>query len=253
MLLGQVVRGVSVALFVSGASAVKGKEKRQDEPPPVATCTAHLLIDDFSTWEDGVNTLEGATSDDATMNSTSIDGDILTFTPNNIDESYIYEQFECVDTIAQGYDTLSFSVKGPAAASVGIELQTKADCAAEEYQSFYYTVNGLSGSLQSISVPLGSFVDANLNGVVGALWYAFSAGMTGTDNVWQLDDVQLLCAGVPPPEDPVPTPTEPAPTEPTTTEPETTEAPPPTEPPVTVTTTVYVTDPEGGVSTTTES
>ncbi|KAI0005268.1 hypothetical protein F4779DRAFT_598345 [Xylariaceae sp. FL0662B] len=244
MLFGQVVGGLSVALLVNGVLAKRVREKRQDEPPPVATCTAHLLVDDFSTWEEGLNTLEGATSDDATMNSTSVDGDILTFTPNSIEESYIYEQFECLDTIAQGYDTLSFSVKGPAAASVGIELQTKTDCAAEEYQSFYYTVDGLSGSLQTISVPLSNFADANLNGVVGALWYAFSAGLTGTDNVWQLDDVQLLCAGVPPPADPEPTPTE----EPGTTE----EPPPPTEPPVTVTTTIYVTDPEGSVSTTTE-
>ncbi|KAI1205808.1 carbohydrate esterase family 4 protein [Annulohypoxylon truncatum] len=138
------------------------------------------------------------------MNSTSTDGGILTFTPNNIDDSYIYEQFACLESIAQGYDSLSFNIKGPEAASVSIELQTVSDCASEEYQSFYYTLDGLSGSLQTINIPLNSWVDANLDGIVGVLWYGFSAGLTGTDNEWQLDNVQFLCADVAPPEDPEP-------------------------------------------------
>ncbi|KAI1452744.1 carbohydrate esterase family 4 protein [Annulohypoxylon moriforme] len=173
-------------------------------PAPVETCNAHLLVDDFTQWETGENSLAGATSDDQTMNSTSIDGGILTFTPNNIDVSYIYEQFTCLDGTAQGYDSLSFNIKGPEAASVSIELQTVTDCASEEYQSFYYTLDGLSGSLQTINIPLNSWVDANLDGIVGVLWYGFSAGLTGTDNEWQLDNVQFLCADVAPPEDPEP-------------------------------------------------
>ncbi|KAI1099361.1 hypothetical protein F4804DRAFT_86031 [Jackrogersella minutella] len=206
-------------------------------PEPVETCSSHLLVDDFSQWETGENSLQGATSDDQTMNSTSTDGGILSFTPNNIDVSYIYEQFECFDSVAQGYDSLSFNIKGPEAASVSIELQTASDCASsDEYQSFYYTVDGLSGSLQTINIPLNSWVDANLNGVVGVLWYGFSAGLTGTDNQWQLDNIQFLCAAVPPPEDPVPEPTsEPADPEPTSADPE--------GPAVTVTSTVYVTVP----------
>lgn len=164
------------------------------------------------------------------MNSTSTDGGILTFTPNNIDVSYIYEQFACLDSTAQNYDSLSFNIKGPEAASVSIELQTVTDCSSEEYQSFYYTLDGLSGSLQTINIPLNSWVDANLNGIVGVLWYGFSAGLTGTDNEWQLDNVQFLCADVAPPEDPVP--------------PEPTSAP--ADPGVTVTATVTVTVPGDG-------
>ncbi|KAI0889529.1 uncharacterized protein GGS22DRAFT_871 [Annulohypoxylon maeteangense] len=208
-------------------------------PAPVETCSAHLMVDDFTQWETGENLLAGATSDDQTMNSTSTDGGILTFTPNNIDVSYIYEQFACLDSTAEGYDSLSFNIKGPEAASVSIELQTVSDCASEEYQSFYYTLDGLSGSLQTINIPLNSWPDANLNGVVGVLWYGFSAGLTGTDNEWQLDNVQFLCADVAPPEDPEP--------------PETTSAPAPVPtsgPTFTVTTTVIVTLPGDDDSTT---
>ncbi|KAF3066563.1 polysaccharide deacetylase [Daldinia childiae] len=212
-------------------------------PAPVETCATHLLVDDFSQWETGENSLQGATSDDQTMNATSTDGGILTFTPNNIDVSYIYEQFDCLDTVALGYDSISFNIKGPEAASVSIELQTVAECSSTEYQSFYYTLDGLSGSLQTINIPLNSWEGAGLEGVVGVLWYGFSAGLTGTDNVWQLDNVQFLCASVPPPEDPEPPVVTPVPTT-DPTEP---------EPPVTVTTTVSVTVPSGDVTTTTET
>ncbi|KAI1383659.1 carbohydrate esterase family 4 protein [Hypoxylon trugodes] len=167
------------------------------------------------------------------MNATSTDGGILTFTPNNIEVSYIYEQFNCLDATSHGYDSVSFNIKGPEAASVSIELQTVAECDATEYQSYYYTVDGLSGSLQTINIPLNSWTDANLQGVVGFLWYGFSAGLTGTDNEWQLDNVQFLCADVPPPEDPAP--------------PTTTAGPEPTDEPgpgITVTTTVTVTPTE---------
>ncbi|KAI0854042.1 carbohydrate esterase family 4 protein [Daldinia vernicosa] len=214
-------------------------------PAPVETCTAHLLVDDFSQWETGENSLQGATSDDQTMNTTSTDGGILTFTPNNIDVSYIYEQFDCLDTVALGYDSVSFNIKGPEAASVSIELQTVAECSSTEYQSFYYTLDGLSGSLQTINIPLNSWEGAGLEGVVGVLWYGFSAGLTGTDNEWQLDNVQFLCADVPPPEDPEPPVVTPVPTtDPTEPEPPVT---------VTVTTTIFLPLPGGDVTTTTET
>jgi len=112
-----------------------------------------------------------------------------------------------VDTVALGYDRVSFAIKGPEAASVSLELQTKSNSTAPTYQSYYYTVNDLSGSLQTINIPLSSWTGANLKSVVGLLWYGFSAGLTGQDNKWQLDTLQLLCAGVAAPGDPVVTPT----------------------------------------------
>ncbi|KAI8956923.1 carbohydrate esterase family 4 protein [Daldinia sp. FL1419] len=226
----------------TSSTTVTSATSKPAPPAPVETCTAHLLVDDFSQWETGENSLEGATSDDQTMNATSTDGGILTFTPNNIDVSYIYEQFNCLDTVAHGYDSVSFEIKGPEAASVSIELQTVSDCSNTEYQSYYYTLDGLSGSLQTINIPLNSWEGASLEGVVGVLWYGFSAGMTGTDNKWQLDNLQFLCADVPPPEDPEPPAETPAPT-----------SEPNPDDPVTVTTTIYITLPGGDVTTTTET
>lgn len=101
-------------------------------------------------------------------------------------------------------------MRGPAAASVSIELQTKSDCDDEDYASAYYTLDGLAGDIQTVSVPLSSFGEENvdLSGVVGVVWFGFSPGSNATDNGWALDDVQLGCAAVevPVPE-PTPTPT----------------------------------------------
>ncbi|KAI0021607.1 hypothetical protein F4780DRAFT_778393 [Xylariomycetidae sp. FL0641] len=242
MLLGPVTGGITVLMLAAGASAGNCKAKKREIP--TVPCTSPLTIDDFSAWTAGENALKGATSDDSTMNSTSIEGGVLTFTPNNIEVSYIYEQFECMDTVALGYNALSFNIKGPEAASVSVELQTKADCGTEEYQSFYYTVDGMEGAMQTVTIPLSSWADADLSGVIGILWYGFSAGMTGTDNVWQLSNIQLLCgdAAAPPPTT-------------TATPTTTTPAPPGTTPPIVTisTTTIYVTVPGGGASTTTRT
>lgn len=127
-----------------------------------------------------------------------------------VDTSYVYEQFPCVDATAQGLDGLSFAVRGPAAASVSIELQSNADCsgdAAGNYSSAYYTLDGLSGDLETVTVPLASWTgdDVHLSGVVGVVWFGFSPGSNATDNEWALDTVQLSCAAATPPEDPEPT------------------------------------------------
>lgn len=143
------------------------------------------------------------------MNSTSVDGGLLTFSPSETVESYLYEQFGCTAALDQGYNILSFDIKGPAAASVSLEIQTQPNCdpATTEYNSTYFTINGLTGTLETIQVPLSSWSGANLNGVIGFLWYGFSKGLTGSDNVWQLDNVQLLCGGAaPPPPPPTTTP-----------------------------------------------
>ncbi|CAJ2512301.1 Uu.00g053160.m01.CDS01 [Anthostomella pinea] len=205
MLFGQILSGISAALLADGVSASTVLEERQTNT--TVACTSHLLVDDFSSWANSTNLLNGSTGDDSTMNTTSADGGILTFTPKNIDVSYLYEQFDCMDTTALGYDGVSFTTKGPEAASVSIELQTKTNCSAEEYQSFYYTVNGLSGALETINIPLSSWTGANLTRVVGVVYYSFSAGQTGTDKVWQLDNIQLLCSRVTAPADPTAVPT----------------------------------------------
>ncbi|KAI0444284.1 hypothetical protein F4803DRAFT_261377 [Xylaria telfairii] len=193
---------VTAALLANGVSSAIVPQRRAI---PTEACTAHLMIDDFSTWLQGKNTVDGDTSDDATFNSTNTDNGLLTFVPSQKDLAYLYEQFECVDTATLGYDSVAFSIKGPRAASVSLELQTKDNCSAAEYQSHYYTVDGLSGSLETIVVPLSSWTGANINGTVGLVWFGFSAGVTGTDDEWQLDNFQLLCAGIAPPGNPTPT------------------------------------------------
>ncbi|ORY59634.1 uncharacterized protein BCR38DRAFT_445082 [Pseudomassariella vexata] len=96
----------------------------------------------------------------------------------------------------QGYDALTFTIKGPEAASVSLELQTQANCEANttEYTSSYFTVDGLTGQTQTVSVPLSVWTDANLDAVVGIIFYGFSAGLTGTDKVWQMDNIILQCS-----------------------------------------------------------
>ncbi|KAK8028951.1 glycosyl hydrolase [Apiospora marii] len=235
MLVGLVI---SSACLLGSTAAAFAPIRRQGQ-----ACTAALVIDDFSKWAENTNSLDGATSDDGTMNATSVDGGILTFTPSETVESYIYEQFGCTTALAQGYDTLSFDIKGPEAASVSLEIQTQPNCdpATTEYNSTYFTIDGLSGTLETIQVPLNSWPDANLDAVIGFLWYGFSKGLTGTDNVWQLDNVQLLCGGTPappPPTDPVPTTTTTvAPPPPPTVTVTVTVSPPPPPPPPTTTTT----------------
>lgn len=129
------------------------------------------------------------------MNSTSLEGGGLTFTTTENVDSYLYEQFPCTDAVAQGYNTLAFDIKGPEAASVSLEMQYQGTCDAssEEHNSTYYTVNGLDGVIQTVTVPLSSWADGNPNAVVGFLWYGFSKGFTGTDSIWKLSNVRLLC------------------------------------------------------------
>ena len=128
------------------------------------------------------------------MNSTSLNAGVLSFVPSHQDISYIYEQWECLDTEELGYNSISFNIKGPEAASVSLELQTKDDCDDKTHQSYYYTLNGLTGALQNVNIPLRNWPNASLWGTVGFVWYGFSAGLTGTDNNWQLSNFTLICA-----------------------------------------------------------
>ncbi|KAI1198688.1 hypothetical protein F5X97DRAFT_333174 [Nemania serpens] len=191
-----IVAGLATALLVDGVSSKSVPHRRHIATD---TCKTHLVIDDFTSWSSGKNLLNGTASDGATLSLTNAGGDKLTFVPVHQEVSYVHEQFECIDTVALGYDGISFTIKGPEAASVSLELRTKADCSATEYQSHYYTVKDMSGSLQIVNVPLSSWTGANLNGVVGVVWSGFSAGVKGTENEWQLDSLRLLCDGVAPP------------------------------------------------------
>ncbi len=147
------------------------------------------------------------------------DEGILNFEPVDVNSSYIFEELPCVDAAARGLDSLAFRLRGPEAASVSVELQTRSDCAGEQYQRAYLPVDGLSGDLDVITVALDGFGGrqpaAAAAAVVRLVWFGFSAGAEEADREWAIDDVRLTCAGAEEPTEgpPAPTGEPPAPTE----------------------------------------
>ncbi|KAF2278573.1 glycosyl hydrolase [Westerdykella ornata] len=162
--------GLAAAL-VSGASAA---------------CTASLKVDDFSKWSSNTNSLNSWTSDDGSMTSISASGGVLSFTPKA--DSYFYETFPCQAASSNNYNSVQFSVKGPAGSSLTLEIQTQSSCSATTYTSSFFTVSGLTGNTQTITVPLNSFSGANTNAITAFVWSGFSA-TTG----WQLSNIQFGC------------------------------------------------------------
>lgn len=123
------------------------------------------------------------------MTSIKAASNVLTFRPKS--GSYFYETFPCQQASSNGYNSVQFSVKGPASGSFTLEIQTKSACSAGIYSSQYYTVSGLTGSTQTITVPLSSFSGANANAVNGFVWSGFSS--TTVD--WQLSNIAFGCGG----------------------------------------------------------
>ncbi|KAK8088273.1 carbohydrate esterase family 4 protein [Apiospora hydei] len=126
------------------------------------------------------------------MTSISVIDGSLTFTPKA--NSYFYETFPCTQAKNDGYNAVSFSVIGPAGGAASLEIQTKSSCSASAYSSSYFTVSGLTGSKQTVTVPLSSFSGAKINAITGLVWSSFSK--TGVK--WVLNDVQFVCRGTNP-------------------------------------------------------
>ncbi|KAK8157224.1 hypothetical protein IWX90DRAFT_317791 [Phyllosticta citrichinensis] len=154
-----------------------------------AACNSPLLIDDFSNWSSNNNALGSWTSDDGTMSKISAASKTLTFQPKS--DSYFYESFACQTAAQNGYDSLSFSVKGPAGGSLTLELQYKASCTATgQYQSVFYPVSGLTGQTQTITVPWSKFGGGNPSAIFAFSWSAFSS----TTSSWELSQIQFGCS-----------------------------------------------------------
>ncbi|KAK8050336.1 hypothetical protein PG994_012066 [Apiospora phragmitis] len=152
-----------------------------------AICSSNLLIDNFSTWSMNSNTVGSWTSDDGSMASIAVVDGSLAFTPKV--NSYFYETFSCTQAKNDDYNAVSFSVIGPAGGAASLEIQTKSSCSASAYSSSYLTVNGLTGSKQTVTVPLSSFAGAKTNAITGLVWSSFSK--PGVK--WVLDDIQFVC------------------------------------------------------------
>jgi peptidoglycan/xylan/chitin deacetylase (PgdA/CDA1 family) len=125
--------------------------------------------------------------DDATMSSISASGGILSFKPKS--GSYFYETFACQAASSNGYNSLTFQMKGPAGGSATLEIQTKSSCSAGTYTSKYVSITGMTGNTQTITIPLSQFTGANANAVTGFVWAGFSS-ITAT---WQMSNLAFGC------------------------------------------------------------
>jgi hypothetical protein len=179
-------------------------------------CGSDLIIDNFSDWSNPNHTnghgsyasgkilplsqiqaqLTHWCSDDWTMAKISAAQNTLSFTPKA--RSYFYETFPCRQANIQGFSALSFTVQGPAGGSIILEMQTRPYCSASSYgipyhsySSHYHTVTDLSGSVQTIVVPLGAFSGANTDAITGFVWSHFSK----QDINWSLSNIKLVCGG----------------------------------------------------------
>lgn len=124
------------------------------------------------------------------MTSISASGGILSFTPKTGGASYFYETFDCQAASSNGYNSVTFQIKGPASGSATLEIQTKTACTATSYTSKYVSLSGLTGQLQTITIPLSQFTGANANAVTGFVWSDFSS-----TTAWQLSNINFGCGG----------------------------------------------------------
>ncbi|KAI8250061.1 putative peptidoglycan-N-acetylglucosamine deacetylase [Colletotrichum sp. SAR11_239] len=158
-----------------------------------AACS-NLVIDNFSrSTVSGSNNLDAWTSEDTSMSKAAISKGILSFTPKTDSSSYYYETLGCVKAATQGYNALSLTVKGPKDASMMLEIQTKASCADDNYNSQWVQINGLTGSTQNISIALSSFTNANLDAVSAFVWSTYS---NHYHHRWFCIDFSLCCGFV---------------------------------------------------------
>ncbi|KAF2733881.1 glycoside hydrolase/deacetylase [Polyplosphaeria fusca] len=123
------------------------------------------------------------------MSSISASGGVLSFKPKA--GSYFYESFSCQAASSNSYNSVQFTVQGPAGGSMTIEVQTQDSCSATTYKSTYFTVSGLTGSSQTVTVPFSSFSGANANAITAFVW----AGFSSTTATWKLSNIQFGCGG----------------------------------------------------------
>ncbi|KAF1962270.1 glycosyl hydrolase [Byssothecium circinans] len=154
-----------------------------------AACSSPLKIDDFSRWSSNTNSLNSWTSDDGSMESISASNGVLSFKPKS--GSYFYETFACQEASSNGYDSVQFSIQGPAGGSALLEIQTQSSCSATAYNSNWVSISGLTGNTQTITIPLSQFSGANANAVTAFVWSTWSSNT----HTWQISNLQLGCGG----------------------------------------------------------
>ncbi|KAK3940124.1 hypothetical protein QBC46DRAFT_449766 [Diplogelasinospora grovesii] len=161
-----------------------------------ATCTSDLMVDNFTKWTSGTNSLGSQNGDDGSMTSIAASAGQVSFIPKS-DTSYFYESFACQQAVTNGYGGLRFTIQGPTGASVGLELQSTANCnTTGNYTSSYNVISGLTGQRQTITLPLTGFDNnPNYDAIIGLVWSEWSA----PGSTWLLGNITFVCGTVTPP------------------------------------------------------
>src|SRR4051812_7939200 len=116
------------------------------------------------------------------MASISGSGGVLRFTPKS--GAYFYETFSCRALQSNTYTHIQIDIKGPASgAAFDLVLQYASSCSSTTISESTFRVTNLSGSLQTLRIPLSSFGGANLNAVSAIVFGTFSSNAQ-----WQLDN-----------------------------------------------------------------
>jgi hypothetical protein len=102
--------------------------------------------------------------------------------------SYFYTAFSCETATVFVCDAITFPVKGPSGSTFGLELRTKKSYSTTDYVSYYYTLpTAMSGSVQTVTVPLSPLSGADLDVIFILLFKSFSQGD------WEIGATQLVC------------------------------------------------------------
>ena len=155
--------------------------------PPIlavrATSTCPLLlVDDWISHSRltflSNNAMLEPSSDDNTMTSIIVSSNRVTITPKP--DGYFYSNFGCLAT--SDYGGISLRINAPAGATLTIQLQSSATCAASNLQTFDRTSEQLGwtfdGSEKLYTIPLISFLGLDRNHVTSILFYSLSSPVT---------------------------------------------------------------------------
>ncbi|KAI9748724.1 MAG: hypothetical protein M1835_001730, partial [Candelina submexicana] len=180
-----------------------------------AACSTNLLIDDYSKYSSNSNSLGAYTSGQYNCgpehqplrycyaaNQSTDDGSCTTFkadvankkvTFNANADCYFYTTFPdpCEKASTDGYNGLTFSIKAPAGgSSLRVEIQTSTTCSATAAaKSYYFTVSGLTGNTQTVTIPFTQWAGANAASVKSFVFEDFS----NTSGTWEIGQTSLVC------------------------------------------------------------